>query len=79
MICQFVGFALTLEREMSTTKREPKTLEQDRLAEPRVELKPPVSRQKLLRHTEDDPKGAEEFLEFLRKSRRDRQERADLG
>ncbi len=60
---------------MSTIKGEPKTVEQERLAEPKVRLKPPVSRQQLLRHTEDDPKGAEEFLEFLRESRRDRRER----
>lgn len=60
---------------MSTVKKEQKTVEQDGLVGPRVRLKPPVSRQQLLRYTEDDPKGAEEFLEFLRESRRDRQER----
>jgi hypothetical protein len=60
---------------MSTFKREPRTVERDGLAEPKVRLKPPMSRQQLLRYTEDDPEGAEEFLEFLRESRRDRQER----
>ncbi len=69
--CLFKGVALTLKREMSMIKGEPKTVEQDALAEPKVRLKPPVSRQQLLRHTEDDPEGAEEFLEFLRESRRD--------
>jgi hypothetical protein len=50
-------------------------VERGGLAEPKVRLKPPMSRQQLLRYTEDDPEGAEEFLEFLRESRRDRQER----
>ena len=63
---------------MSTIKGEPKTVEQEGLAEPKVRLKPPVSRHQLLRHTEDDPEGAEEFLELLRESRRDRRERPDL-
>jgi hypothetical protein len=78
-VYRFGNIAPTLKCEMGTIIREPETLEPRALVEPRVKLKPPVSRQQLLQHTEDDPKGAEEFLEFLRKSRRDRQERDDLG
>jgi len=40
-------------------------------------LKPPIRREDLLRFTEHDPEGAEEFLELLREFREDRQSRAD--
>ena len=38
-------------------------------------LKPPVRREELLRFTEDDPAGADEFLELLREFRQDKQSR----
>ena len=47
-------------------------------AESKVRLRPPVSKQQLLRHTEFDPEGAEEFLELLRESRRDPRGRVNL-
>ena len=56
---------------MRRIKGESRTLEQEGGAESKVRLKPPVSRQRLLEHTEDDPQGAEEFLELLRVARRD--------
>ena len=40
-------------------------------------LKPPVHREELLRFTEDDPEGADEFLELLREFREDRQSRPE--
>jgi len=40
-------------------------------------LKPPVRREELLRFTEDDPAGADEFLELLREFRQDKQSRPD--
>ena len=40
-------------------------------------LKPPVRREDLLRFTEDDPEGADEFLELLREFREDRQSRPE--
>ncbi len=40
-------------------------------------LKPPVRREDLLRFTEDDPKGADEFLELLREFRQDKQSRPE--
>jgi hypothetical protein len=63
---------------MSRIKGESQTVEQEGVAEPKVRLKHPVSRQQLLEHTEDDPQGAEEFLELLRVARRDRHGPPDL-
>ena len=40
-------------------------------------LKSPVRREELLRFTEDDPAGADEFLELLREFREDRQSRPE--
>ncbi len=40
-------------------------------------LKPPVRREELLRFTEDDPAGADEFLELLREFRQDKQSRPE--
>lgn len=40
-------------------------------------LKPPVRREDLLRFTEDDPEGADEFLELLREFREDRKPRPE--
>lgn len=46
-------------------------------AEKKLVLKPPVRREDLLRFTEEDPEGAEEFLELLREFREDRQSRPE--
>lgn len=43
----------------------------------KLDLKPPVRREDLLRCTEDDPEGADEFLELLREFREDRQSRPE--
>jgi len=40
-------------------------------------LRPPVHREDLLRFTEDDPEGADGFLELLREFREDRQSRPE--
>ena len=40
-------------------------------------LRPPVRREDLRRFTEDDPEGADEFLDLLREFREDRQSRPD--
>ena len=45
--------------------------------EKKVVLKPPVSREELLRYAEDDPEGAEDFLDLLREFREDRQSRPE--
>lgn len=54
---------------------------QSTLEEPTTEkkfvLKPPIRREDLLRFTEEDPEGAEEFLELLREFREDRHSRPD--
>jgi hypothetical protein len=55
-VYRFGNIAPTLKCEMGTIIREPETLEPRALVEPRIKLKPPVSRQQLLEHTEDDPK-----------------------
>jgi hypothetical protein len=43
----------------------------------KLALKPPVRRSDLLRFTEDDPAGADDFLELLREFREDRQARPE--
>ena len=45
--------------------------------EKKLVLRPPVRRDDLLRFTEDDPGGADEFLELLREFREDRQSRPE--
>ena len=54
---------------------------QSTLEEPTTELKfvlkPPIRREDLLQFTEEDPEGAEEFLELLREFREDRHSRPD--
>jgi len=55
---------------------KPSTLEEP-TAEQKFVLKPPIRREDLLQFTEDDPEGAEEFLELLREFREDRQPRPD--
>lgn len=40
-------------------------------------LRPPVRREDLQRFTEDDPKGADEFLDLLREFREDRRSRPE--
>lgn len=52
------------------------TLEEPTAAQKLV-LKPPVRREDLLQFTEEDPDGADEFLELLREFREDRQPRPD--
>ncbi len=72
-----VRHRLMLKCKMSTIKGEP-TMWAPGKAESKVRLRPPVSKQQLLRHTEFDPEGAEEFLELLRESRRDPRGRVNL-
>ena len=43
----------------------------------KLDLKPPVRREDLLRCAEDDPEGADEVLELLRDFREDRQSRSE--
>ena len=45
--------------------------------EKKLVLRPPVRREDLPRFTEDDPVGADEFLELLREFREDRQSRPE--
>lgn len=51
--------------------------EEETPIEKKLALKPPVTRENLLRYTEDDPEGAEDFLELLREFREDRQSRPE--
>ncbi len=45
--------------------------------EKKLVLKPPVSREDLLRYTEDDAEGAEDFLDLLREFREERRSRPE--
>ena len=55
---------------------KPSTQEESAI-EKKLVLKPPVSREDLLRYTEDDAEGAGDFLDLLRDFREDRRSRPE--
>ena len=63
--------------EYGTEVVSKQSTQEESAIEKKVVLKPPVSREELLRYAEDDPEGAEDFLDLLREFREDRQSRPE--